>query len=83
VQRLDLLEKNRLGTRNILDGLPGHWFGQESHEITRMTRFESDTDLAVGLEPANAGTMARARIDDHEGASPGINRHPFRRNDAN
>jgi hypothetical protein len=47
-----------------------------------MTRFESDTDLAVGLEPANAGTMPRARIDDHEGPSPGINRHPFRRNDA-
>jgi hypothetical protein len=37
VQRRDLLEKNRLGARNILDGLPGHWFGEEAHEITRMS----------------------------------------------
>ena len=60
------LQEDRFGARDVLDGLPGHWLGQEAHEITWMTRFEGDTDLAVGLEPANTGTMARARIDDYE-----------------
>jgi hypothetical protein len=82
VQGDHLLQEHRFGARNILNGLPGHWLGQEAHEITWMTRFEGDTDFALGLEPANTGTMARARIDDDEGASLGINRDPFRRNDA-
>ena len=46
-----------------------------------MPRFEGHTDLAVGLEPADPGTMARARIDDHEGASPRIDGDAFRRDD--
>ena len=39
-------------------------------------------DFAVGLETANAGTMAGAGIDDHEGAFPRVDSHALRRNDA-
>jgi hypothetical protein len=82
VQGDHLLQEHRFGTRNIFDGLAGHWLGQEANEIARMTCFERHADLAVGLEPANAGAMARARIDDHKGASVRINCHPFGRDDA-
>ena len=47
-----------------------------------MARLECYANLAIGLEPANTGPVARARIDDHEGASLEINRHPFRGHDA-
>ena len=76
-----LLEEHRFGAGNILDGLPRHWFGQKADEITGMTGLEGDPDLAVGLEPADTGTVARARIDDHEGASPRIDGDAFRRDD--
>jgi hypothetical protein len=72
VQGDHLLEEDCLGARNVLDGLPRHRVGQEAHEITGMTRFEGDADLAVGLEPANARTMARARVNNDKGASGGI-----------
>ena len=64
MQRDHPFEKHRLGTRNILDRLTRHRFGKETNEIAGVTRLHGDADLAVGLEAANAGTVARARIDD-------------------
>src|SRR5262252_1267830 len=66
VQRGDLLEKNRLGAGDILDGLARHGVRQESDEIAGMPGLECNADFAVGLEAADAGTMPGARIDDDE-----------------
>src|SRR5262249_47677574 len=47
-----------------------------------MTRFKGDADLAIGLEPANARTMARARINDDKGAPGGVKNCSFWGNNA-
>ena len=65
----DLLEEDRLSARDVLEGLAWHGFGQEPDEIAGMTGLEGDADLTVGLEPADARAMPRARIDHHEGAA--------------
>ena len=39
-------------------------------------------DLRIVLEPADAGAVTAARVDDHVGAPLGIHRHALRRNDA-
>src|SRR5262249_56909860 len=44
--------------------------------------FEGVRVFADGIEPANARTMARARVDDDEGASGGIDSCAFWRNNA-
>ena len=69
MQRDDLLEEDRLSARDVLEGLAWHGLGQESDEIAGMPGLESDADLAVGLEPADARAMPRSRIDHHEGAA--------------
>src|SRR5262249_5906822 len=62
-----LRRKNRLGARDILDGLARHGVGQEADEITGMPGLECNADFAVGLEAADAGAVAGARVDDDEG----------------
>ena len=78
MERDDLLEKGRLGPHHILDRLA--WLGvrQEADEIAGVAGHQGHADLAVGLEPANPGTMARAGIDDDEGALFRVGRLGFR-----
>ena len=69
-------KKHRLGARDILDGLTRHRFGKKADEVTRMTRPQGETDLAIGLKAANTGTMPSAGINDNEGPSHWINLDP-------
>ena len=48
-----------------------------------MAGLEGDPDFAVGFEPADAWSVARARIDDDERTARLIDRGALRRNDAN
>src|SRR5262245_48300704 len=68
----DLFKENRLGARDVLDCLTGDGLGQEADEVARMPGFERNANLAVGLEPADAGAVACARIDDHKRPERGI-----------
>ena len=81
MQRDDLFEEHRLGARDVLDGLAGHGVRQEADEIAGMPGFERDADFAVGLEPADAGAVAGARIDDDERPPRRIEFDARRRND--
>ncbi len=81
MQRDDLLEEDRLGARDVLDGLARHRIGQEADEIAGMAGLERDADLAVGLEAADAGTMPGARVDDDERPPRRIDLDARRRND--
>ena len=58
-----------LGSRDVLDRLPRHGFGQEADEVAGMPRLEGDADLAVGLEAADARPVSGARIDDDKGTA--------------
>ncbi len=53
----------------------------EDHEIDRMAVAQRDADLAVGLEAADAGAVAGARIDDHVRALPVHHLDAVRRKD--
>ena len=66
MQRNDLFEEDRLGARDVLDRLARHRVRQEADEIAGMAGLERDADLAVGLEAADAGAVAGARVDDNE-----------------
>jgi hypothetical protein len=46
-----------------------------------MSGFERNTDLAVGLEAANARAVTCSRIDNHEGAESWIDFDALRRDD--
>src|SRR5262249_15882721 len=72
VERGDLLEKNRLRARDILDGLARHGIRQEADEIAGVPCLECNADFAVGLEAADAGAVAGARVDDDEGPARGV-----------
>src|SRR5262249_49342293 len=50
VERCDLLEKNRLGAGDILDGLARYGVRQEADEIAGMPALERNGDFAVRLE---------------------------------
>ena len=64
VRGYHLFDEDGLGAGNISDCLTGNGFGKKSNEVARMTGLECNADLAVGLEAANARTVAGARIDD-------------------
>ncbi len=76
-----LLEEDRFGARDVLDGLAGEGIRQKADEVARMTGLERDADLAVGLEPTDARAVARAGIDDHEGPTVLVDLDPLRRHD--
>ncbi|MET3362905.1 hypothetical protein ABIF60_004300 [Bradyrhizobium japonicum] len=78
----DSFKKLRFGSRNALDRLAGHGFGQKPDEVAGMSRLHRDTDFAVRLEAADAGTMAGARIDDDERPPPHVDRDILGRDDA-
>src|SRR5208337_416576 len=62
----DFLDKRGFGQANILNGLARHGIGKKANEIARITVGERDTDLAVLLHPADAGPLARARVEDNK-----------------
>src|SRR3954454_15016722 len=72
VHRMHPLDEGRFGGGHIAQRLAGNRFGQEAYEIAGMARLQGVADLAVRLEAADAGTMARPWIDDDEGALCGI-----------
>src|SRR3974377_1735833 len=76
------MENDRLGARDVFDGLARHRIGQEADEVAGMSGLEHNTDLAVGLEAADAGTMAGARIDHDERPARRIDDYALRRDDA-
>jgi hypothetical protein len=75
------LDEDRFDPGNPFDGLPRHGLGQEPDEITGVPGLHGDTDFAIGLEAANAGTMAGARINHDERSTPRINLDALRGND--
>ena len=78
----DGLEEHRLGGGDVEDGLAGHRLGQEADEVGRMAGLHGHADLAVGLEAADAGTVAGARVDDDERALLRIDLDTLGRDDA-
>ena len=82
MQRDDLLQEDRLGARDVPEGLARHRLGQEADEVAGMAGLEGHADLAVGLEAADAGAVPGARIDDDEGAARRIDLDALRRDDA-
>ncbi len=77
----NLLDKDGLRSRDVLDGLTGHRFGQETDEVAGMAGFHCHANLAVGLEAADSRPMTRTRVNHHERTALVINRHAtWRRN---
>ena len=66
--------KDASARRDVEDGLAGHGLGQEADEIGRVPGLHRHADLAVGLEAADAGAVAGARIDDDEGTLQRVDR---------
>src|SRR5262245_37530899 len=61
-------DEGRLRTTHVFNRLTFHRVRQEPDEIARMAGRERDSDLAITLHPADAGTVSGTRIDDDEGA---------------
>src|SRR6267142_4224315 len=78
----NLLDKDGLGSRDVLDGLTGHRFGQEADEVAGMAGFHRHTDLAVGLEAADSRPVTRTRINHHERTALVINLYATWRSNA-
>ena len=66
----DLAQELGLGAHHIGQGLARFGMLAEDDEVDRVAAAQCNADLAVGLEAADAGAVARARIDDHVGALP-------------
>src|SRR6185369_11175847 len=62
----DLPHEFGLRGPDILRGLARHGLGREPDEVAWMTGLQRNADLAVLLHPADAGTMARPRVDNDE-----------------
>jgi len=71
-----------LGVAHVEQRLSRFGIREEDHEVHGVAFLQCHPDLRIVLEAADAGAMAAARVDDHEGAALGIDRHPLRRNDA-
>ena len=82
MQRDHLLQKNRLRTRNVFDGLTRHRLGQETDKIAGMPSLQRNSDFAVRLEAADARAMAGARVYHDKWAAQRIDLHTTRRDDA-
>ena len=76
------LEEGRLGAGDIENGLARHRVGQEADEVGRMPGLHRDANLAVGLEAADPGAVAGARVDDHERPLPRVDLDALGRQDA-
>ncbi|MFK4515631.1 hypothetical protein ABIF20_002996 [Bradyrhizobium japonicum] len=78
----DGLDEDGFRARNAFDGLPGHRLRKKADEVAGMPRLHGDADLAIGLEAADAGSMAGARIDHDEWTPTHVDLNILRRNDA-
>ena len=79
--RRHLLDERRLGGAHVLDGLPRHRLRQETDEIAGMAGGKGDADLALLLHAADAGAVARPRIDHDERRLGGIDHRALGRDD--
>jgi len=61
-----LVDEDGVRMRHILDALAVHRFRGEADEIDRVSEPEGVADLADGLEAADTGSLAGARIDDDD-----------------
>jgi hypothetical protein len=59
-------EEFDLSLDNVHELLAGRRRGAEANEIDRMARIQGVADLAFGLEAANAGPLAGARVHHHD-----------------
>src|SRR5512140_780509 len=82
MQGNDLLKEDRLGQRDVSNGLARYWLGQETDQVAAMRGIQGDPDLAVRLEPADPWTMAGAWVNDNEGPAGQIDLDTFWGNDA-
>ena len=67
MKRGDAGDEGGLGLAHVLDRLAGNGIGQETDEIAGMAGGERRADLAMVLHAADAGAVARARIDHDDG----------------
>ena len=74
--------KSAFRAGDILDRLPRHRLGHESDEVAGMAGLHRDADLAVGLEAADARTVAGARVDHDERPAGRVDLDAARRLDA-
>ncbi len=81
MQRDHRLKEDRLGARDVLDGLTWHGIGQEPDEIAGMASPDGDANFRIGLEAAYARAVACARVDDHKGSALVIDLDALRRDD--
>ena len=72
-----------LRIHDVGHGLARLGIRKEDDEIDRMSRAKRDTHFGIGLEPANARTMPRTRVDDDEWTQRVVDLDAGRRNDAN
>ena len=82
VKRDDVLKKRRLGHHDVLDSLAWDRLGKEADEVAGMACLEGHADFALRLEPADARSVAGARIDDDERPLLVIDADTLRRRDA-
>ncbi len=80
--RRDLAQELRLAPGDVVQRLPGDRIGLEGDEVDRVARLHRDADLARLLHAADARPVAGARVEDHEGALPGIDLDTRGRQDA-
>ena len=78
----DRLQEHRLRAGDVLDGLAGHGIGQEADEVAGVAGLHRHADLAVGLEAADAGTVAGAGVDHDEGPLQRVDVDAFGRDDS-
>jgi hypothetical protein len=74
-------DKLGLGMQDFFDGLARLRYRRKPDKVAGMALPQGNTDLAVGLEAADAGAVTGTRIDDHEGPLARIDLNPFGRDD--
>ena len=82
VERDHSLEKGSLSGADVLNRLTCYGLRQKANEIAGMAGLKRHADLALGLEPADAGPVTSTGIHDDERPLLLIDLDPFRRSDA-
>ena len=82
VQLAHAMHELPLRVADIQHGLLRLRLREEDHEIDRVAVAQRHADLRVVLEPADAGAVPGARVDDDVRAALRIDRHALRRDDA-
>ena len=79
----DLFQEPGLGAHDVFDGLARHRVRAEADEVTGMAGAHRHAQFAVGLEAADARSVASARVHHHERAFFRVDYDAFRRLDPN